>query len=136
MGRFEYLTRRYPFGGYLAFVSWFLKYLPSLGTSQSEGVRSKSQSRRYCGRLAEMGFPQRDGIGGYKALFISLTIRFDRLWMVELSLTAVCSEVEPHHRKYTSACIGGPLRKEVCIDGMGGSITVQTAIELNNYANR
>src|SRR5215204_2968251 len=63
MGRFEYLTRRYPFEGYLAFVSWFLKYLPSLGTSQSEGVRGKSQSRRYCGRLAEMGFPQRDGIG-------------------------------------------------------------------------
>src|SRR5215203_4857635 len=77
MGRFEYLTRRYPFGGYLAFVSWFLKYLPSLGTSQSEGVRSKSQSRRYCGRLAEMGFPQRDGIGVW-CQYLTPEARFPR----------------------------------------------------------
>ncbi len=44
------------------------------------------------------------------------------------SPTAVCSEVEPQHREDTSAYTGGPLRREACLDGGGGSITVQTAI--------
>src|SRR5215204_3524910 len=30
--------------------------------------------------------------------------------------------------KHASACAGGPLRREACLDSGGGSITVQTAI--------
>src|SRR5215207_1834169 len=43
-------------------------------------------------------------------------------------LTALCSEVEPQHREHTSVCARGLLFWEECLDGSGGSITVQTTI--------